>query len=139
VNKSKDLLLSCMRWSWIKNTYYWDMDIMASIVTQKSSNLERQICEYILCTSPILFPLELFLIQLLKIVSFSIRDSIKSTGTFPPNSLSIPIPLVSSSPRRHRCMVIPLPRILTYTKSMLVHALYASMHGDPLIWDPNIL
>jgi hypothetical protein len=48
------------------------MNITTSIVKQKSNNLKRKISIHILFTSPFLFPLELFLIQLLKTVSSSI-------------------------------------------------------------------
>ena len=38
------------------------------------------------------------------------------------NLLSMLIPSVSSSPCRLRCLAIPLPGTLTYTKCILVHA-----------------
>jgi hypothetical protein len=110
------------------------MNITISIATQISNNLKKATCIPILFTSLLLFPLELFLIQLLKLFHLPFSTFIQPQ-LFLPNTLLIPVSLVSSSPHKSRCItipllrdyasrctVIPLPRILVYTNCMLANA-----------------
>ena len=122
------------------------MNITASIVTQKSNNLKRQICIHILFTSSFLFPLELFLIQLLKTISSFIFNFHSRFHKIDKNQFHLiycryqfhwyhyhPVDVdpLTWDPQHTLmyvswCMMIPLPRILTYIKCMLVMVIHLS-------------